>query len=48
LENLKGKDHSEDIGIDGRIILEWILGNRVGKFELDSSGSGLGTSGELL
>jgi hypothetical protein len=26
LENLKGKDHSEDLGEDGRIILEWILG----------------------
>jgi hypothetical protein len=25
LENLKGRDHSEDIGIDGRIILSWIL-----------------------
>jgi hypothetical protein len=23
-ENLKGRVHSEDIGIDGRIILEWI------------------------
>jgi hypothetical protein len=26
LENVKGKDHSEDIGLDERIILEWILG----------------------
>jgi hypothetical protein len=25
LENLKGRDHLEDIGIDGRIVLEWIL-----------------------
>jgi hypothetical protein len=24
--NLKGKDHSENIGFDGRIILEWISG----------------------
>jgi hypothetical protein len=23
--NLKGRDHLEDLGIDGRIILEWIL-----------------------
>jgi hypothetical protein len=22
---LNGRDHSEDLGIDGRIILEWIL-----------------------
>jgi hypothetical protein len=25
LENLKGRDHSEDLGIDRKIILEWIL-----------------------
>jgi hypothetical protein len=24
LENLKGRDHSEDLGIDGMIILEWL------------------------
>jgi hypothetical protein len=22
----KGRDHSEDLGEDGRIVLEWILG----------------------
>jgi hypothetical protein len=27
---LKGRDHSEDLSVDGRIILEWIQGNRVG------------------
>jgi hypothetical protein len=26
LENLKGRDHLEDLGIDGKIILEWITG----------------------
>jgi hypothetical protein len=26
LLNLKGRYHSEGIGVDGRIILEWILG----------------------
>jgi hypothetical protein len=25
-ENLKGRNYLEDRGIDGRIILEWILG----------------------
>jgi hypothetical protein len=25
-ESLKRTDHSEDQGVDGRIILEWILG----------------------
>jgi hypothetical protein len=24
--NLKGRDHPEDLGIDWRIILKWILG----------------------
>jgi hypothetical protein len=26
LEYLQGRDHSEDIGVDGEVILEWILG----------------------
>jgi hypothetical protein len=25
LLSLKGRDHSEDLGVDARIILEWIL-----------------------
>jgi hypothetical protein len=25
LENTRGRDHLEDLGVDGRIILEWIL-----------------------
>jgi hypothetical protein len=24
-ENLKGRDHSKNLGVDGRLILEWIL-----------------------
>jgi hypothetical protein len=31
LKNLKGRDHSEDIGINERIILEWSLEKQVGK-----------------
>jgi len=29
--NLKERDHAEDLGVDGRIILEWILGKYGGK-----------------
>jgi hypothetical protein len=28
LGNLKGRDHSEDLGVDGRIILRQILGKQ--------------------
>jgi hypothetical protein len=31
LENMMRRDHSEDLGADGRIILEWILGKWGGK-----------------
>jgi hypothetical protein len=31
LENLKGGDHLEDLDIDWRIILEWILGKYSGR-----------------
>jgi hypothetical protein len=30
LENLQGGDHLEDIGVGGKIILEWILGKQCG------------------
>jgi hypothetical protein len=30
-ENLKRRDYSEDLGVDGMIILEWILGKWGGK-----------------
>jgi hypothetical protein len=26
LENMKGRDHSEDLCVDGKITLKWILG----------------------
>jgi hypothetical protein len=37
-ENPKGRDHSKELGLDGKTILEWILGKRVGSCGLDSSG----------
>jgi len=40
LENLVGRDHLEDLGVDGKIILEWILGHRVLSCGLHASGSG--------
>jgi len=36
-ENLKGRDHSEDLDVGGKIILEW---NLVGRCGLDASESG--------
>jgi hypothetical protein len=29
LKSLKGRDHLKDLGVDGRIILKWILGKYV-------------------
>jgi hypothetical protein len=28
---LKGRDHSEDLGVDGKIMLQWMLGKYGGK-----------------
>jgi len=41
-KNLKGRAYSEDIGVDGRIILEWILRNEMESCGSDSSDSGQG------
>jgi hypothetical protein len=40
LENLKGRGHSEDLGVDGKIVLQLSYGTRVGWCELDAYGSG--------
>jgi hypothetical protein len=48
LENLKGRDHSEYLGIDGKIILEWILGKKGGKLWTGCIWLRIGTSGGLL
>jgi hypothetical protein len=47
-ENLKGRDHSEDLGIDGRIISECILWIQGGKVWTGCIWLGIGTSGRLL
>lgn len=39
LEILKEKDHSEEIVVDGRVLLKWILSRRMSRCGLDSSGS---------
>jgi hypothetical protein len=41
LKNLRERDHSEDLGVDGRIILIQVLRNRSGVYAFDSSGSNL-------
>jgi hypothetical protein len=48
LENLKGGDDSEDLGVDERIILEWILGEEGMKAWARSIWLRIGTSGRLL
>jgi hypothetical protein len=39
-ENLKVRHHLEDLDIDERVILEWILGKLGERCEVDASGSG--------
>jgi hypothetical protein len=48
LENLKGRDHSEDLGVNGRIIFECILGKQGGKVWTEFIWLRIGTSGWLL
>jgi hypothetical protein len=46
-ENLTGRDHSEDLDIDGKIILEWILGKLGGKLWTGCIWLRIWTTGEL-
>ena len=40
LGNLKEEDHLKDRGRDGKIVLRWILRDRMGEMGLDASVSG--------
>jgi len=48
LENQKGRDYSENLGVDGKIILERILGKQGGKLCTECISIKTGTSGGLL
>jgi hypothetical protein len=47
-ENFKGRYHSEELGVHGRIILEWILGKYGGKVWTGCIWLRIGTNGRLL
>jgi hypothetical protein len=47
-ENLKGRDHLEDLGVEGKILLERILGTLGGKVLAGCIWLRTGTSGGLL
>jgi hypothetical protein len=47
-ETLKGRDHVDDIGVNGRIILEWTLGKQGRKMWTGCIWLRMGTSGRLL
>jgi len=47
-KNLKGRDHSENLSVDGRIILEWILEKENWKLWTGFSWLRIGTSNRLL
>jgi hypothetical protein len=45
---MKGRDHVEDLGVDVRIILEWILQEKVWRMWTGFISLRIGTSGRLL
>jgi hypothetical protein len=48
LEDLKGRDYLEDLDVDGRIILEWLLKKYVGKLWNGFTWLSIGTSYKVL
>jgi len=47
-KKVKGRVHLEDLGVDGRIILEWILGKFGGRVWTEFIWLWIGTSGGLM
>jgi hypothetical protein len=47
-ENLKGRNHSEDLGVDERTILKWILWKQGGKLWTGFTCLRMGINGGLL
>jgi hypothetical protein len=47
-ENLKERDNSEDVGVDEKIILEWIFGKCGGNVWTGCAWPSINTSGRLL
>jgi hypothetical protein len=47
-ENPKGRDDSEDLATDGRIILEWILRKEGGKVQAGCIWLKIGMGGRIL
>jgi hypothetical protein len=48
LENLKGRDHLEDLGVDRKIISDWIFGKEGGRVWTVCIWIRIETSGEPL
>jgi hypothetical protein len=48
LGNLNGRDHKEDLGVDGKVILECIFGKQGEKLWTGCKWFRTGTSGGLL
>jgi hypothetical protein len=48
LESLKGRDHSEVLGVDGRIILKWTLDKYVWRMWIGFMWFKIGTDEKLL
>jgi hypothetical protein len=46
--NVKGRDHSEDLGVHGRIIVEWFIGKQGRKVWAGCIWFRIGSSGGFL